>query len=591
MIIATRIGFLLFPLFILTACSSIGSKSAAPEAEMHRAPLVSTPGTEEREELDLSGETKVETHISSAMLYQLLVAELAAQRGQFDVAIDNYLEVARTTRDRAAAERAAQIANYSQNVEKALAAAELWASIDTENAEAARMYAALLLRSEKVVEALVYYQRALSLLEHQGQMDGAFLQIASQLAREPNRALALSLMEKLIETRQKDADALFAYAHLAMRQAQFDVALSALDRALAVRSDWPDAILLKSQILALKDGRDAALAYLEKLVSGEQADNLEVGLRYARMLAEARQLDKAYEQFVKLAKQAPDHVDINYFTGILALQLNKPKEASKYFNRLVKLGQRNVEAHYYLGQVAELNKDLQGAIDHYSAVKRGNFYFEAQIRVVILLADSGKYPAANDYLHSIRAENNKEAVRLQLMEGDLLREQGHLDEAITYFSSVLDKTPSETSIRYARALVAEKLGNLDMVEKDLQDILKIEPNNAQVLNALGYTLADRTTRYTEALKYIETAIKLEPDDAAVVDSMGWVQYRLGNLQQAADHLRRANELAKDPEIAAHLGEVLWVMDKKNAALEIWESSLKDNPGHEALLKVMKRFGL
>ena len=173
----------------------------------------------------------------------------------------------------------------------------------------------------------------------------------------------------------------------------------------------------------------------------------------------------------------------------------------------------------------------------------------------------------------------------------MLREAQRYPDAKEFYTKVLNSMPNETSVRYARALVAEKLGELDLVESDLQTILEQEPTNAQVLNALGYTLADRTNRYEEALQYIQRAIELEPDDAAVVDSMGWVQYRLGNYNKAIKHLRRANELSGDPEIAAHLGEVLWVSGDKEGALQIWENSLKEHPDDKVLIDVMQRFGL
>ena len=132
---------------------------------------------------------------------------------------------------------------------------------------------------------------------------------------------------------------------------------------------------------------------------------------------------------------------------------------------------------------------------------------------------------------------------------------------------------------------------MDLLESDLTTILSNEPKNAQVLNALGYTLADRTARYDEALGYIQRALELEPNDAAVMDSMGWVYYRMGNYDDALVHLAKANSIDEDPEIAAHLGEVLWVVGKKEQAVEVWEKSLSDNPDHQILLDVMKRFGL
>ncbi len=249
------------------------------------------------------------------------------------------------------------------------------------------------------------------------------------------------------------------------------------------------------------------------------------------------------------------------------------------------------ETNYYLGQVAEQRGDLRAAMNRYSFVRHGEFYFNAQLRIVSILADKKDYDAAIEHLQTVRIDSSKQRLQLILLEGDLLREAERYSAAKDYYTRVLSSMPNETSVRYARALVAEKLGDLDMVESDLQTILKQEPANAQVLNALGYTLADRTNRYEEALTYIQRALELEPDDAAVVDSMGWVLYRMGNYQQAIEHLRRAAQLSQDPEIAAHLGEVLWVSGDKDGALKIWEKSLKDNPDDKILMDIMKRFGL
>jgi tetratricopeptide (TPR) repeat protein len=303
-------------------------------------------------------------------------------------------------------------------------------------------------------------------------------------------------------------------------------------------------------------------------------------------------LDEALKQFIRLTEISPKNEELHFFAGVLALQLKQTDIAKKHLEKVVKLdSQRAFEANYYLGQVAELEEDYKEAIIRYSSVRRGELYFNAQIRVVALLSEQQKFQQARDHLKSIRPANDQQQIQLYLLEGDVLREARQYDDAKQFYSSILDSRPDETSIRYARALIAEKLGELDLLESDLRTILQTEPENAQVLNALGYTLADRTKRYDEALQYIQKAMELQPDDAAVIDSMGWVKYRLGDYEAAVAHLRKANELAKDPEIAAHLGEVLWVMGKKNDALKVWEKSLKEHPEHEALLKTMKRFGL
>lgn len=595
MIIPVQRLILLLAVALFAACSNMGNKSGleTPRSgqslalEPSSTPVLAKPAHLSPE----TAEPQVETKVSPAMLYQLMVAEVATQRGQLDVAIDNYLEVATVTRDPKAAARAAQIASYAQNIEKSLTAVNLWVDIQPDNADARRMLAILLLKAGRAAEVVPQYEKMLKILEAKGQLKGAYLKIASQLAREQNRSIALTVMEKLVAKYSDNTDALYAYAHLAMRQAQFDTALSNLNKVVEIRPDWPDAVILRARILALKDGRDKALAYLSKVLKGNLADDVEIGLTYARMLTEARKLDKALEEFSRLAELDPHYTNIQYFAGVLALQLRKLDKSQKYLERLLKLGSRRLEANYYLGQIAELKEDPDTAIDHYSQVKSGGQYFNAQIRVAALLADKGQFARAREHLHTIRINSNKQQLQIYLLEGDLLREALRLPEALEYYTDVLETTPNETSIRYARALVAEKLGKLSLLESDLQQILESEPNNAQVLNALGYTLADRTNRYQEALKYIKTALELEPNDAAVMDSMGWVQYRLGNYKVAIDHLTKANDIAKDPEIAAHLGEVLWVSGNRSAALEIWEGSLKDNPKSDLLLDVMKRFGL
>ncbi|MCI0506719.1 MAG: tetratricopeptide repeat protein [Gammaproteobacteria bacterium] len=587
--------------FGLQACGIAPNQSGdvKPGVETGHTTDTDMPGTESSEQLIQEGELppaddlvdELQTDVPAHLLYKLLVAEIAGQRGELNVAIENYTDVARETHDPKVAARATQIALYAKEYDKALEVANLWVTVDPDNADARQNLASIYLQLARPIDAVAQYEKMLTLLHDEQNPGHGFTIIASQLAREPDRELAMSVMDKLVENRQKDPYALFAQAHLAMRQARFETALDTLDKALEIKPDWAGAIILRSRILAMQGARAEALSYLEKVLEDEMKDNMDVGLTYARMLTEARQLDKALVEFIRLAELDEHDVEINYYAGVLALQLNKLDEAQKYLEKVLKLGGRVQETNYYLGQVAEQRGDQQAAMNRYSFVRHGEFYFNAQLRIVSLLADKKDFDAAIEHLQTVRVDNSKQRLQLILLEGDLLREAERYPAAKDYYTKVLDTMPNETSVRYARALVAEKLGELDLVESDLQSILKLEPANAQVLNALGYTLADRTTRYEEALTYIQRALELEPDDAAVVDSMGWVQYRLGNYQNAIQHLRRAAELSQDPEIAAHLGEVLWVSGDKKGAREIWEKSLKENPDDKALMDIMKRFGM
>lgn len=596
---------ILFAALQLIGCSALSSK---PGEQANQEPQDASEATQEsdielhegvlqpfEEEPAISAAQDIPdfpTDISPQMLYQLMVAEIAFQRGQMDVAVANYLDAAKETNDPKVSERATQLAIYAQDMSAALTAAALWVELDEENPDTHRTYAAILLKIGRAADAVNEYERMIQLMPPED-APRAYSMIVSQLSREQNHALALSVMEKLVENRKDDPDALFAYAHLAMRHAQFDSALATLDEVLESNPDWSKAIILRARILAMQGGREQALAYLaDVLKKDSMAKNVEVGITYARMLTEARQLDEALKQFIRLTQIAPKNEELHYFSGVLALQMKQTDIARKHLEKVVKLDrERAFEANYYLGQVAELEEDYKEAIIRYSSVRRGELYFNAQIRVVALLSQQKKFQQALDHLKSIRPVNDQQQIQLYLLKGDVLREAERYDDAKQFYSSILDSNPEETTIRYARALIAEKLGELDLLESDLRTILQTEPDNAQVLNALGYTLADRTKRYEEALQYIQKAMELQPNDAAVIDSMGWVKYRLGDYEAAVAHLRKANELARDPEIAAHLGEVLWVMGKKNDALKVWEESLKENPGHEVLLQTMKRFGL
>lgn len=586
--------------FIFFVLLSVGCTNAARKdaVEPERAAAAHTDeaaeveggdGSAADDELEVADEIKPEreTKITAATLYQLLVAELSAQQGDYDVAIDNYLAVAKSIGDVEAVARAAQLAGQAQNNERALEAVELWVELQPDDPGAHQAYASVLLRVGRPAEAVEQFDKMITLISEDPQQ--AYATVTAHLIHLTDRSVAQSVMEKIIEKRRDQPEALFAYSNLLLRLAKFDLALTAIDDTLKLKPDWPSAIILKARALALGPGRQASIDYLKAAVEGSMEKNLEVGISYARMLTENRELAPALDEFIRLAKLAPRHVEINYLAGVLALQLEKDDVAEIYLKKVIKLGKRLYEANYYLGQIAESRKDYNEAINRYGTVKQGELYFNAQVRVVALLAESKKFENAREYVRSIRAANSKQELQLKLLEGDVLREAERYSEAKAYYTELLTEIPHETSVRYARALIAEKLGELDLVEQDLQTILKDEPKNAQVLNALGYTLADRTQRYQEALSYIQRAYELEPNDAAVMDSMGWVQYRLGNYNDAIEHLQKAVTIDEDPEIAAHFGEVLWVVGNKDKARKVWKDSLQKHPEHQILLEVMKKF--
>ena len=531
----------------------------------------------------------IQRDIPPEVMYQLLIADIASQRGQLGVAIANYLAAAKTARAPHLAQRAARVALFAKALKPALEAASLWVELAPENPEARRMLGALLLTFGRAPEAEAQFDAYLGLsaaLPNRG-----FQQVANQLASEQNRVAAMTVMENLLATRGDEPHAWLAHAWLSMRQGKLDQALASLGRAEALKPGWQQAVVLRARVMGQQGHQQEAVDYLAAQLDGELSDDPDVRMTYARLLTEVNQLEPALKEFNALAEAYPNNVEVRYAAGVLSLQLQKLEAAKTHLKAVLTSRQRMLEANFYLGRIYELQDDKEQALAHYLAVRHGEFYINANARAASLMVDAGQLEKARKLLHSLRVHSDEDRQRLTLIEGELLRQAGEYQAAFDFFSEKLQALPDDTILRYARALLAERLDKLDLAEQDLRAIIEREPGNAQALNALGYTLADRTDRYDEALDYIQRALAVEPEDAAIIDSMGWVHYRLGNLEKARDYLRKALDLVKDPEIAAHLGEVLWKMGDRQAATEVWETHMKQFPGHDGLRKVMKRFGL
>ena len=316
-----------------------------------------------------------------------------------------------------------------------------------------------------------------------------------------------------------------------------------------------------------------------------------VRMAFARMLVDAERYDEARAEFEHLVAEEPENDDARYALGLLLVQTNLLDEAARQFEALAYRESRRDAAHYYLGRIAESQERYADAIGSYRRVRRGEHRLNAQIRVAALLADSGEVEAARRHLHGIRSETTQEAVRIYSAEAGLLARFARYDEAMEIYDTSLEEFPGNPDLLYARGMLAARMDRLDVLERDMRAIIAREPDNADALNALGYTLADRTDRLEEAYALIKRAIELKPDDHYIIDSLGWVLHRLGRHREALVQLRRAMSINPDPEIAAHLGEVLWVLGNKVEARGVWSTALESAPDDEHLLDVIERFGL
>ena len=522
------------------------------------------------------------------VMYDILLGEIAAQRGQAAVATTTLARAAIKTRDPRLAERAALAAIYARRYGDALQAAQLWVELRPNATDAREALATALLELERPAEARVQLEKILALETARNNLDLAYLRAAVVLGRQTNRAAALVIMQSLVEINARTPAAHFSMAHLAVRLGDLDKADATIDRALELRPDWEEAALFKARILVSRKDMLKAQAFYEAFLD-RHSGATNVRLNYARYLIDQKQWDKALRHFKRVAADTPDDAETMYAAGLLALQTNRLEEADKYLRRALELRPQNDQARLYLGQVAEQGKRYTEAVKWYGEVAPGENYFDAQARLGVVMARQGDLEAARRHLQGIQAQNDQQRVQQVLAEEQILRDARLYREALQVLNAALRVVPGDKDLLYSRALVADKLGDMALMEADLRSILKADPKHAHALNALGYALTDRTGRHQEALELLQQALALKPDDPYILDSMGWVHYRLGRNAESIKYLRRALEIRSDAEISAHLGEVLWVTGNRREAESIWDRALKDTPDNESLLGVINKF--
>ena len=526
--------------------------------------------------------------MSGRMLNDLLLAGIAERRGHLDVAVTLYARLAMETRDPRIAERATRVSVFARENDAALSAAKLWAEVDPENLEARQLLTALYIRVDQPDEALVHIEKILA--SSQESSENGFMVVAGLLSREKDKRSALDLMRRFTDKRKTNPNAFYAYSHLAGRLGEWKIAEEAADQALALRPGWNQAVIQKAHILRSQGKMPQALEFMRQAVEATPAST-DYRLVYARMLADEERLPEAYDQFIALNRLQPENDDALFALGFLALELGRLAEAEQYMTDLKRRGTRGEEVDYYMGRLAEEKGDDEAAKKWYGSITEGDHYINAQVRIIAIRARQNDLTGARAMLDSLRTQRPGQKLRLYLVEGELLAGAEQFAEAFELYTKALEEFADNADVLYARAMVAEKLDRLDEMEQDLRKVLARNPSSAEALNALGYTLADRTTRYDEAYDLVTRALELRPTDFFIVDSVGWVYYRLGRNEEALQYLRRAFELKKDADVAAHLGEVLWVMGNKEEARKVWQQALDANKKtkNKALIEVMERF--
>ena len=524
--------------------------------------------------------------LTGQILYQSLLAEIAGQRGNLGLSVSAYLDLARSTRDPRYARRAAEMALHGRDVQTALQAARLWAEIDPESALARQMLAGLLVSANRLDELP---QHVAKLLAQEGDNLGDGLMRLNRLfARYPDKQAVLAIIEQLTVPYVGLAEAHYARAQAALHAGAWQRGVEEADKALGLRPDWDTAAMLKAQ-LQRAEAPEASLETLRRhLAAHPQAR--EVRLQYARGLVGARKFPQARAEFQRLLGDYPDNPDVIYAVAVLSMQLSDWDTAEANFSKL--LGRDFTEAdtvRLYLGQIAEERKQFDVALRRYAEVAPGEQYLAAQLRIAQLLARQGQLDAGRRHLQALRAAGQADRIQLLLAESQLLRDAGQTREAYALLTESLAAQPEQPELLYEAALLAEKIGQHDVLEANLRKLIALKPDHAHAYNALGYSFAERNQRLAEAEQLITKALQLSPDDPFIIDSMGWVLFRKGDSAGAVLHLQRAYSIRPDPEIAAHLGEVLWLLGRQDEARRTWQEAAKANPGNEVLAEVIKRY--
>ena len=526
---------------------------------------------------------KVYSSFSEDTLYSLLSAELAGQRNRLDIALDNYVTQAINTQDPGISERAFRIAEYLGADQAALDTSLIWAKNAPEDLEAQRAAAIQLARNGRYDDSIVYMEKV---LQAKGDTHFDFLALSASESDPETRSGMLKSFDSLLARHPDNGQLIFGKALLMQQDGDAEGALKLLEKNPPQAGEVAP-VLLRARILQSLNRGDEALPLLKKSIQ-QYPDDKRLALTYARALVEQNRMDEAKAQFASLVQQYPEDDELRFSLALVCLEGKAWNEAEGYLQELIERDSHVDSAHLNLGRIAEERNDPQGALIEYAQVGPGNDYLPAQLRQADILISHGRGTQASAKLAAARDEQPDYAIQLFLIEAETLSANNQTNRAWDVLQQALKQYPDDLNLLYSRAMLAEKRNDLPQLEKDLRAIIAREPDNAMALNALGYTLSDRTTRYAEAKALIQQAYDINPDDPAVLDSLGWVNYRLGNLNEAEQLLRQALDRFPDQEVAAHLGEVLWANGKQREARQIWAKFLKDNPESPILRKTVLR---
>lgn len=522
----------------------------------------------------------------AAAQYHVLAGEMAVQRGMPKTAAQHYVAALQYTSNAKLARRATRIALYAGASELAYTAAQHWARLAPDTLDAQRTATRLALIQGDAQALLDYGGAVLALADTR---DDGYLLLADVLSGKPARGdLAVAALQQLAQADSGSASAWYALALTCLRYAQPEAAMKAVQKAVVLAPTWNQAAVLQAAVLIRLGRPDRAQAVIGQL-PGSQAQRSQYHLTLARLLLDGAQPKAALEEFSQALALQPDNADARYGMAVLALSQKDYERAASAFKHLYQTGEHGAASAYYLGAIYERRQAYTAAERWYRRVRDGRHAFAAQVGAARMHARQGKLAAARAQIQQLRARYPAMSGRLAAAEGQMLFVAARYTDALQVYDDAIAKQSDDDDLLYGRSIVNEKLDRVDAAKADLQTLLKQNPDSVRALNALGYLLTNHSTQYTQALNMISKALEQDPDNPAILDSAGWVYYHLGQLDKALNYLQRAYAAFPDPEVAAHLGEVLWQLGRHDQARRIWHAALSDHPDHTLLKQTIARF--
>jgi tetratricopeptide (TPR) repeat protein len=603
----------------LAGCAATRAPSAAAPAPSHADAAGASPAPSEaaapaRGQPAADGaEALPDVELTPELLYRLIYAEIAVQRGEPGPAYVEWMRAAKQTGDPRLARRAMEVALAAHATSQGLDAAALWVQLAPADRDAAQAYSSLLVVNGR-------YEQAQPLLERQIAQTPDPLEVLDRLqrllARGPEPAQGFALLEAVARPYLSMPATAFDTQVIVTRGARaagdYSAAVAHAHAALALRPDSEPAVVAVAQLLVeggrtpsggsgapAEQGATAAqaeaAAILERFLQ-VHPDAPDARLAYARVLVGSDRLEDAQRQFEELVRREPRYPDPLFALGVLSLEAERYEEARGYFERYLDAvgpaNGRDLDLVYLnMSRVAEGQRRYEEALDWLHKLRNPEQASVASEREAFILVHLNRAEEGMKLLEQLPGDTGEQRMQRVLLQGQLLREEHRYQDSFELLDQALRDSPDDSGLLYESAMSAERLDRVDVMESRLRRLLQLHPDYAHAYNALGYSLADRNIRLQEAYALIGHALSLAPDDGFIVDSMGWVQYRLGHLEEARAALTRAFRLKADPDVAAHLGEVLWAMGDHSGARTLLLEAQRRDGDSDTLRETLQRLNI